>query len=225
MLQNQGTKLYIHTDYEHNSLEILINNLLKDAIVKYKPTYKENYRLFILGGIKLSELILVNPSKVLKEKILEYKEEYFDFEETNINGSCGLARYNDFDEWLEIVLSIEKDKLYNNVHASTFFSVRKSDNRIIGTIQLRHFLSDELEKHGGHIGYGIRPTERKKGYGKQQLLLVLEIAKDMKIPKVMIICDKDNIASSRTAISSGGTLTGENFHEGKEQQIYWINLR
>ena len=76
---------------------------------------------------------------------------------------------------LEIVLSIEKDKLRNNVHASTFFSVRKSDNRIIGTIQLRHFLTDELEKHGGHIGYGIRPTERKKGYGKQQLLLALEV--------------------------------------------------
>lgn len=178
----------------------------------------------MLGGINLSELILVNPSKVLEEKILEYKQEYLDFEETNINGSCGLARYNDFDEWLEIVLSIEKDKLRNNVHASTFFSVRKSDNRIIGTIQLRHSLTDELEKHGGQIGYGIRPTERKKGYGKQQLLLVLEIARDMKIPKVMIICNKDNIASSQTVMSCGGILAGENFHEGKEQQIYWINL-
>jgi predicted acetyltransferase len=180
---------------------------------------------FMSGGIKLSELILVKPSKVLEEKILEYKQEYLDFHETNINGSCGLVRYNAFDEWLEVVLSIEKDKLRNDVHASTFFSVRKSDNRIIGTIQLRHFLTDELEKHGGQIGYGIRPTERKKGYGKQQLLLVLEIARDMEIPKVMIICDKDNIASSQTAMSCGGILTGENFHEDKEQQIYWINLR
>ncbi|WP_202708917.1 GNAT family N-acetyltransferase [Sporosalibacterium faouarense] len=186
--------------------------------------YKRNYRRFILGEIKLSELILVNPSKELKEKILKYKQEYLDFEETNINGSCGLARYNDFDEWLDIVLSIKKDKLRKNVHASTFFSVRKSDNRIIGSIQLRHSLTNELEKHGGQIGYGIRPTERKKGYGKQQLLLVLETAKDMKIPKVMIICDKDNVASSKTAMSCGGILIGENLHEGKEQQIYWINL-
>lgn len=186
--------------------------------------YKVNHRLFILGGIKLSELILVKPSKVLEEKILEYKQEYLDFEETNINGSCGLYRYNNFDEWLEIVLSIEKDKLRNNVHASTFFSVIKSDNKIRGSIQLRHFLTDELEKHGGHIGYGIRPTERKKGYGKQQLLLILEIAKDMKIPQVMITCDKDNIASSQTTISCGGILAGENLYKGKEQQIYWITL-
>lgn len=172
----------------------------------------------------MSELILVKPSKVLEEKILEYKQEYLDFAETNINGSCGLYRCNDFDEWLEVVLSIEKDKLRDNVHASTFLSVRKSDNRIIGTIQLRHSLTDELEKHGGHIGYGIRPTERKKGYGKQQLLLALEIAKDMKIPKVMITCDRYNIASSHTAMSCGGILTDENFHKGKEQEIYWINL-
>lgn len=46
----------------------------------------------------------------------------------------------------------------------------------------------------------------------------------MKIPKVMIICDKDNIASSQTAMSCGGILTDENFHEGKAQQIYCINL-
>lgn len=171
----------------------------------------------------MNELILVKPSKAMEERILEYKQEYLIYGETNINGSCGLYRYDDFDEWLELVLSIEKDKMRNNVHASTYFSVRKTDNKIIGSIQLRHSLTPELEKHGGHIGYGIRPSERKKGYGKQQLSLALEVAKDMKIPRVLIICDKDNISSSRTAISCGGMLASENFYEGKEQQIYWIN--
>ena len=172
----------------------------------------------------MNELILVKPSKALEERILEYKREYLSFGETNVNGSCGLSRYSDFDEWLELVLSIEKDRLRNNVHASTYFSVRKTDNKIIGSIQLRHSLTTELEKHGGHIGYGIRPSERKKGYGSQQLSLALEIAKEMDISRVMIICDKDNIASGRTAMSCGGILTEENFYEGKEQQIYWINL-
>lgn len=172
----------------------------------------------------MNELVLTPPSKLLEKQILEYKQEYIDFKETNINGSCGLAKCDNFDEWLDLVLSIKKDKLRDNVHASTFLTVRKSDNKIIGTIQLRHFLTDELKEHGGHIGYGIRPTERKKGYGKEQLLLVLEIAKSMKIPKVMITCNKDNIASSKTAISCGGILTGENIYEGKEQQIYWIPI-
>lgn len=173
----------------------------------------------------MNDLILVKPSKELEKSILEYRQEYYDFGETNVNGSCGIAYYNDFNEWINIVLSIEKDKLsIDHVHASTFFSVRKSDNKIIGSIQLRHFLTEDLEKHGGHIGYGIRPTERKKGYGKQQLLLVLDIAREMKLPKVMISCDKDNIASSRTAISCGGILTCENYYKDVEQQIFWINL-
>lgn len=171
-----------------------------------------------------NELIIIRPSFELKEAILEYRQEYFDFGETQINGSCGLANSNNFDEWLELVLSIEKDKLRNNVHASTFFSVRKTDNKIIGSIQLRHFLTPELEKHGGHIGYGIRPSERRKGYGKQQLLLTLDEACNLKIPKVMITCDKDNVPSRKTAISCGGVLTCENIYEGKAQQIYWIDL-
>ena len=84
--------------------------------------------------------------------------------------------------------------------------------------------SYELEEHGGHIGYGVRPSERRKGYGKQQLLLVLDAARQMKIPKVMISCDKDNIASGKTAVSCGGILTRESIFDDKEQQIYWIDL-
>lgn len=171
-----------------------------------------------------SNLFLTRPSKDFMEEIWEYRQEYFDFGETQINGSCGIAKYDDFDEWLELVLSIEKDKLRNNVHASTFFSVRKTDNRVIGSIQLRHFLTPELEEHGGHIGYGIRPSERRKGYGKQQLLLVLDVAREMAIPNVMIVCYKDNIYSSKTALSCGGILICENSYEGKEQQIYSIDL-
>jgi predicted acetyltransferase len=171
-----------------------------------------------------NELILIRPSLQLIDPIWEYRQEYFDFEETHINGGCGIAHFDNFDEWLELVLSIEKDKLRNGVHASTFFSVRKSDNKIIGSIQLRHFLTPELENHGGHIGYGIRPSERRNGYGKQQLLLALDEASKLIIPKIMITCDKDNIPSAKTAISCGGILTRENIYEGKSQQIYWIDL-
>jgi len=51
----------------------------------------------------------------------EYRQKYFDFEETKVNGSCGLYNYHNFGEWLNLVRSIEKDKLVNNLHTSTFF--------------------------------------------------------------------------------------------------------
>jgi predicted acetyltransferase len=85
-------------------------------------------------------------------------------------------------------------------------------------------LTPEIE-NGGHIAYGIRPSERKKGYGKQQLLLILDGARSMNMPKVMIVCDKDNIASAKTALSCYGILTSEIIYEGVEQQHYLIDLR
>ncbi len=173
----------------------------------------------------MNELKLIKPSKNLQSDIWNYRQECFDYGETRINGSCGISFFDNFDEWLQLVLSIEKDKSSReNIHASTFFSLRKSDNKIIGSIQFRHTLTEELKRHGGHIGYEIRPSERRKGYAKQQLLLVLDIARQMRIPKVMISCDKDNISSARTAISCGGVLTWEGLYKNKIEQIYWIDI-
>lgn len=172
----------------------------------------------------MEKLILVKPSKNIEFSIQEYKQEFLAFGESRINGSCGLTFYDDFDSWLKITQSIEKETLSrDNVHASTFFSVRKSDKKVIGSIQLRHSLTEELRSYGGHIGYAIRPSERKQGYGKQQLLLVLEIAKKMGISQIMISCDKDNIASANTIKSCGGRLAEEKLVRGSMLQIYWID--
>lgn len=174
----------------------------------------------------MDEIILVEPSKALEIPAMEYRQEYIDSGEAWINGSGGFIKYDRYDEWLESTAQVKNaETSHYHVPATVYFSVRKSDNRIIGTIQLRHSLTPELEESAGHIGYGIRPTERKKGYGRQQLMLVLDVARQMQIPRVMISCDKDNSASSSTAISCGGKLTRENMHEGKMQQIFWIELR
>lgn len=150
----------------------------------------------------MNELSLIRPSKDLEKVIWEYRQEFLEHGEA-VNGSCGLAYYENFYEWLELVQSIEKDRLRRNVHTSTFFSIRNKDKKIIGSVKLHHSLTPVLE-NGGHIAYGIRPTERKKGYGKQQLLLILDEARNMKMPKVMIACDKENIASAKTALSCNG---------------------
>ncbi len=171
------------------------------------------------------DLLLVKPSKALEKEIWGYRQEYFDLGETHIHGSGGMARFPAFDEWLEFILAIEKDRLSNlQVHASTFFSVRKADSKIIGSIQLRHSLSPSLAESGGHIGYGIRPSERRKGYGRQQLSLALDVARDRGLSKVMITCNKANTASGKTARSCGGVLTREGMYEGALEQTYWITL-
>lgn len=172
------------------------------------------------------DLVLVEPVKELEEQAIEYRQEYFEYNEKHINGSCGFIHHSDYDEWLKKVNEAKNaDTSFIKVPATTYFSIRKSDNKIVGTIQLRHCLTEELEKHGGHIGYGIRPSERKKGYGTQQLALTLEKAKELQISRVMISCDKDNAASRKVAINNGGVLEWEGFdEEDGEIQIYWIDI-
>lgn len=172
----------------------------------------------------MNELVLIKPSKELQDKIWQYRSEYLSFGETYINGSCNLAGYDNFDKWLNFILALEKTPPKGFVKSSTYLSVRKSDGKIIGTIQLRHRLNKELKNRGGNIGYGICPSERKKGYGKEQLLLVLEQAKKLKMTQVIISCNKDNEASAHTAVSCGAFLKGESFYEDEVFLMFCVKL-
>ncbi len=170
-----------------------------------------------------TELMLVSPSKDLKEDICKYKEEHFAYGDLQVHGSCGLAYYDDIDEWINLVLEIRKTRLRNGVHTSTFFSRRIEDGKLVGCIKIHHSLTDEL-RNGGHIAYGIRPSERNKGYGKQQLQLCLEYAKKLQLTKVIIACDKENTASAMTAMSCGGILSKEFVEDGITKQHYYIEI-
>lgn len=107
------------------------------------------------------------PSIERKEDALEYIKEFID-NNSKINGVGGLDRYLDnYEGWL---IKLEND--YNTipnesrVPGITYFLVRESDNKIVGMINIRLSLNERLKKYGGHIGYSIRPTERRKGYNK-----------------------------------------------------------
>jgi predicted acetyltransferase len=96
----------------------------------------------------------------------------------------------------------------------------------IGRVALRHELHERLRLHGGHIGYEIRPSQQRKGYGTLILKLVLEKAQEIKLERVLITCDVENLGSRRVIEANGGELEGEfqlDFYE-KPIRRYWINL-
>ena len=102
--------------------------------------------------------------------------------------------------------------------------IREKDNYIIGMIDIRHCLNDFLLQAGGHIGCGVRKSERKKGYAKQMIKLALEKCKKLKIEKVLITCNEDNIASEKSIISCGGILEDIRTVDGKNYKRFWIKL-
>jgi predicted acetyltransferase len=111
------------------------------------------------------------------------------------------------------------------VENSTYWLVHPS-GRVLGGVNIRHRLNEHLATSGGHIGYGIRPSERRKGYAAEQLRLALDIMGEMGIRKVLIVCDKDNPGSARTILKNGGALDSEaeDPETGKLFQRYWIEL-
>lgn len=171
-----------------------------------------------------NDLILVEPSADMEEMAIEYKDEHFTSGDMQVHGSGGLAFYDDYSKWLDHIDAIREATPERPIQTSTFFSRRISDGKLIGCIKIHHSLTDDL-KSGGNIAYGIRPSERGKGYGKKQLKLCLEYAKQLGMDKVIITCDKENTASAATAKSCGGVLFHEFEEDGVIKQQYAINLK
>ncbi|MNJ63598.1 hypothetical protein D3C77_595130 [compost metagenome] len=112
----------------------------------------------------------------------------------------------------------------NKVNSSTFWLVNQ-DRRLLGVINIRHRLNNNLLEIGGHIGYGIRPSERKKGYATELLRLALLEAQKLGIAKALVTCDKDNIGSAKAIIKNDGVLDSEAIINGIEIQRYWIEIK
>ena len=113
-----------------------------------------------------------------------------------------------------------------HVPGSTYWLVRDGDGVMLGISNLRHRLTPKLEDHGGHIGYGIRPSERRKGYGTLILKLTMEKARALGLTRVLITCDPENVGSARIIQKNGGVLESESWSEQAKRVTsrYWIEL-
>ena len=179
----------------------------------------------------MERFYLEEPSLERKDEIIEYLDEFIKYN-SNINGTGSLDKIYDgytFEEALERCLNMKNEwyaKSINRVPGKTFLLIRKDDNKIVGTINIRWNLSEKMLKFGGHIGYGIRPTERRKGYNKIQLYLVLLEAQKLNLDKVMIDCSVDNLGSDKTIKALGGILERCELDESDNTMtnVYWINV-
>lgn len=165
----------------------------------------------------------MRPSIDLKSQFLDFVKDWENNNEKIVPYSARLLDMN-YEEWLDNTHKSENKEtcLANFVPAHTYF-LTSEDNRIVGAINIRHYLNDHLLKVGGNIGYGVRPSERKKGYASLMLNLGLDIAKELGINRVLVTCNKTNIASAKTIMKNGGVLENEVLDDGELVQRYWID--
>lgn len=162
----------------------------------------------------MEKLKHVWPSIEYKEQCIEYIKEHIECN-SEIHGVGGLNKYLDnYEEWL---LKLEEERLIEPneklVPAETYLLVREEDNKVVGMINIRLTLNEILKAFGGHIGYGIRPSERRKGYNKINLYLSLKRCSELGINEVLLDCSDYNIGSSSTMKALGGEKVKEYYNE------------
>ena len=181
----------------------------------------------------MERLKLIKPTEEYEQQAYEYIQEFID-NNSKIHGTGGLDKYiGCYVEWLnklEVCRNIKQSErlLLTNemVPAETFMLIRENDNKLIGMIDIRLCLNKYLLNYGGHIGYSIRPTERRKGYNTYQLYLALKFCKEIGLDKVLITCNKKNLASVKSIQKYEGILENEVYDEddNKIVQRYWIDV-
>ena len=173
------------------------------------------------------KLKLIKLTKEYEQQLGEMIDEWKADQELNHTNHSPWAifknDYHDFDHYLEhLEVKTASEGL---VPDSVFFLLDEDRNRLLGAVNIRHYLNEALLREGGHIGDGIRPGERRKGYASEMIRLALIECRKLGIDRVLMTCDKDNVGSVKSIIKNGGVLENEFVNsDGVTEQRYWISI-
>jgi predicted acetyltransferase len=169
----------------------------------------------------MANLSLTEPSLTWQAAFLELAAEFVAANDLRyqaaISDFAGYLQYlQQFAQGIDLPPGIVRETTYWGVDGAT----------IVGTIRLRHELNPALEQIGGHIGYAVRPSKRRQGYGTRMLALTLEQARRIGLERVLITCDTDNVGSARIIEKNGGQLLDQIRVAGHDKSAsrYWIEL-
>ncbi len=170
------------------------------------------------------KLTLLEPTPAHAAEIMAYRAEFLAHGDS-LDGTSGLANYTDFDAWYTALCAMHSEEtLPAGLVTSTTYLALDEHGALVGMIDLRHTLNEYLLQFGGHIGYSVRYSARRKGYATKMLAMVLAICKTRGLASVLITCDANNAASAKTILKNGGVLENEVPKGEAVTQRYWITL-
>lgn len=168
------------------------------------------------------QLKLVKLTPEYRSHLTEMMDEWTATDEKIVPYAIRKNDYRDFDYYLaNLEVKEETDRLLPD---STFFCLDEKRDIFVGAVNIRHYLNERALLNGGHIGDGVRPSERRRGVATAMIALALEECKKLGIDRVLMVCDKDNIGSAKSIQRNGGVLENEIEVDGVVEQRYWIEL-
>ena len=191
----------------------------KCGFTEFKRDDEYVYMDLFQSGMRLVEL-----SIEFEEQIRAYRKEFLESGDS-MDGTGSLRKYENPQDWIDH-FNDQNNTPHGRVPSTQYMFVREEDRKIVGMIQIRHYFNGYLEKFGGHIGYSVVPSERRKGYATLMLKTALPKCRELGIDRVLITCIKGNEGSRRTILNNGGVYEST-VHEPDEDidlERYWIDL-
>lgn len=170
-----------------------------------------------------NQVFLAKPTIELRDAYISFYEEWKESNENMVPWVISKDP-SDFEDMLQFLAEseIEEHIPAGWVPSSTYWLVDE-EQKVVGAVNIRHGLTEKLLNCGGHIGYGIRPSERRKGYATAILALALQKTEELGIDRVLVCCDKENIGSERTILKNGGVFESEFIEDdGNVVRRFWI---
>lgn len=172
------------------------------------------------------QMKLVEPTIEMRAALLQYQAEFLSIGSDMIAGSSQLQDFSEIQDWLGKLADNRNPSSESGRVPSLEYVLISSAEKIIGMVNVRLELNEQLVQRGGHIGYSIAPSERQNGYGSLLLDLTLEKMKDFGFDRVLITCDESNLASAKIIENNGGKLENKVFNKESQKWVcrYWIKL-
>lgn len=169
------------------------------------------------------KLKLVKLESKYRRHLNEMMDEWYATGESIVPYAIRRLDYRDFEYYCD---NLEKWDLESGfVPDTTLFCLDEERDIFVGAVNIRHDLNDRLLLNGGHIGDGVRPSERCKGIATAMIRMALQECRKLGIDRVLMVCDRDNIASAKSIIRNGGMMENEVLVDGVWEQRYWIENR
>lgn len=216
----------IHTKFFRPRLELIDKPLnAKSLIVCEKFTVEYTAES---GMENTDELFFVEPSMTYAEEISAYREEML-AAESSFDGCLSMKRMPNPKEYTDYCIEFANPSRVlkeNGARGTVLLCIRKSDNRMVGCMQVHHVLNEQMRSITGHVGYSVRPSERRKGYATRMLARAKDYLTSFGFSEMYISCMVENEASRRTILANGGEYLETVYLEADEVDLerYRIKL-